>query len=150
MFKVQTLNNISEKGLELLPKNQFEVGEKTADPDGILVRSFKMNDLELPASLKAVARAGAGVNNIPVDRCSQKGIVVFNTPGANANSVKELLNKHLKSPPPPLEAANRRVTPEFAQLVRWAMAKSPAERPRSSDDFCQRVSKTPVFRRTWE
>jgi D-3-phosphoglycerate dehydrogenase len=91
MFKVQTLNNISEKGLELLPKKQYEVGEKVGDPDGILVRSFKMNDMELPASLKAVARAGAGVNNIPVDRCTQQGIVVFNTPGANANSVKELV-----------------------------------------------------------
>jgi D-3-phosphoglycerate dehydrogenase / 2-oxoglutarate reductase len=91
MFKIQTLNNISEKGLDLLPKKQFEVGDKTADPDGILVRSFKMNDMELPASLKAVARAGAGVNNIPVAKCTEKGIVVFNTPGANANGVKELV-----------------------------------------------------------
>jgi D-3-phosphoglycerate dehydrogenase len=91
MLKIQTLNNISEKGLELFPKKQYEVGEKTVDPDGILVRSFKMNDMELPAALKAVARAGAGVNNIPVDRCTQRGVVVFNTPGANANSVKELV-----------------------------------------------------------
>lgn len=91
MFKIQTLNNISEKGLVLLPKKEFEVGEKTTDPDGIIVRSFKMHDMELPASLKAVARAGAGVNNIPVAKCTEKGIVVFNTPGANANSVKELV-----------------------------------------------------------
>jgi D-3-phosphoglycerate dehydrogenase len=91
MFKVQTLNNISEKGLELFPKNQYEVGEKVTDPDGILVRSFKMNDMQMPATLKAVARAGAGVNNIPVSQCTEKGIVVFNTPGANANSVKELV-----------------------------------------------------------
>jgi D-3-phosphoglycerate dehydrogenase len=91
MFKVQTLNNISEKGLALFPKELYEVGEKAANPEGILVRSFKMNDMELPASLLAIARAGAGVNNIPVDRCTEKGIIVFNTPGANANSVKELV-----------------------------------------------------------
>jgi D-3-phosphoglycerate dehydrogenase len=91
MFKLQTLNNISEKGLSLLPAKEYQVGDKTADPDGIIVRSFKMNDMELPASLKAVARAGAGVNNIPVDRCTEKGIVVFNTPGANAKGVKELV-----------------------------------------------------------
>ncbi len=91
MFKVQTLNNISEKGLELFPKKEYEFGDKLTEPDGILVRSFKMNEMELPASLKAVARAGAGVNNIPVARCTEKGIVVFNTPGANANSVKELV-----------------------------------------------------------
>ncbi len=71
-------------------------------------------------------------------------------PPYTANSVKELLNKHLKSPPPALEAANRSVTPEFAQLVRWAMAKSPAERPRSTEDFHQRILATPVFRRTFQ
>lgn len=91
MFKVQVLNNISEKGLELLDASNYEIAEKQDQPDAILVRSFKMNDMELPASLKAIARAGAGVNNIPVSRCTEKGIVVFNTPGANANSVKELV-----------------------------------------------------------
>ncbi len=91
MFKVQTLNNISEKGLSLLPEKEYQVGDKTADPDGIILRSFKMNEMELPPSLKAVARAGAGVNNIPVEKCTEKGIVVFNTPGANANGVKELV-----------------------------------------------------------
>ncbi|HEQ70959.1 MAG TPA: 3-phosphoglycerate dehydrogenase [Spirochaetia bacterium] len=91
MYKIQTLNNISEKGLMLFPKEGFHIGEKVTDPDGIIVRSFKMNDMELPVTLKGIARAGAGVNNIPVSRCTEKGIVVFNTPGANANSVKELV-----------------------------------------------------------
>lgn len=91
MFKIQTLNNISEKGLELLPKDTYEVANDCANPEGILVRSAKMHGMEFPPSLKAIARAGAGVNNIPVDECSEKGIVVFNTPGANANGVKELV-----------------------------------------------------------
>ncbi|NLM13863.1 MAG: phosphoglycerate dehydrogenase [Epulopiscium sp.] len=91
MFKIQTLNNISEKGLELLPKDTYEVSNDCVNPDGILVRSAKMHGMDFPSSLKAIARAGAGVNNIPVDECSEKGIVVFNTPGANANGVKELV-----------------------------------------------------------
>ncbi|MBN1999448.1 3-phosphoglycerate dehydrogenase, partial [candidate division KSB1 bacterium] len=91
MFKVQTLNKISSSGLDLLPRDMYEVASEFTNPDAIILRSFKMNDMELPASLKAVARAGAGVNNIPIDKCSEKGIVVFNTPGANANGVKELV-----------------------------------------------------------
>ena len=91
MYKIQTLNNISGKGLARLPANAYEVADKVADPDGILLRSFKMHDMELPASLKAVGRAGAGVNNIPVDKMSKLGIPVFNAPGANANAVKELV-----------------------------------------------------------
>ena len=91
MFKIKTLNNISPKGLDLLPKDSFSVGESEDSPDGVLLRSYKMTEADLPASLKAIARAGAGVNNIPVDLCTQKGIVVFNTPGANANGVKELV-----------------------------------------------------------
>ncbi|WP_058485514.1 phosphoglycerate dehydrogenase [Defluviitalea phaphyphila] len=91
MFKIKTLNNISEKGLELFPKDNYEISDDFNEPDGILVRSAKMHDMELPDSLKAIARAGAGVNNIPIDKCSEKGIVVFNTPGANANGVKELV-----------------------------------------------------------
>ena len=91
MFKIKTLNNISPKGLDLLPKENFSISESDDAPDGILLRSFKMTEADLPASLKAIARAGAGVNNIPVDLCTQKGIVVFNTPGANANGVKELV-----------------------------------------------------------
>ena len=91
MFKIQTLNKISSRGLDLLPHETYEYASELANPDGILVRSQAMHDMELPASLKAVARAGAGTNNIPIDTCSERGIVVFNTPGANANAVKELV-----------------------------------------------------------
>jgi D-3-phosphoglycerate dehydrogenase len=91
MFKIQTLNKISQNGLDLLPHEKFEYASEIGNPDGIILRSFKMHDLELPTSLKAIARAGAGVNNIPVEKCSEQGIVVFNTPGANANGVKELV-----------------------------------------------------------
>jgi len=91
MYKIQLLNKISHLGLNLLPKDKYENSEKMDNPDGILVRSADMHTMELPANLKAVARAGAGVNNIPIQKCSEKGIVVFNTPGANANGVKELV-----------------------------------------------------------
>lgn len=91
MHKVLTLNNISSKGLERLPREQYEIASEFKSPDAIILRSYKMHDMELPASLKAVGRAGAGVNNIPVDRLSEQGIPVFNTPGANANAVKELV-----------------------------------------------------------
>jgi D-3-phosphoglycerate dehydrogenase len=90
MHKIKTLNNIFAQGLALFPKDQYEISDKIDNPDAIILRSFNMNDMELPKSLLAVGRAGAGVNNIPVSRCSEKGIVVFNTPGANANAVKEL------------------------------------------------------------
>lgn len=91
MHSIQTLNNISPRGLEILPKERFQVGPKADKPDGVLVRSANMHELELPPTVKAIARAGAGVNNIPIDKCTGRGIVVFNTPGANANSVKELV-----------------------------------------------------------
>ncbi|MBI5612788.1 MAG: phosphoglycerate dehydrogenase [Gammaproteobacteria bacterium] len=91
MHTILTLNNISPHGLARLPADKFKVGSDVKDPDGILVRSFKMHDMEIPASLKAVGRAGAGVNNIPVDKLSKLGIPVFNAPGANANAVKELV-----------------------------------------------------------
>src|SRR5690554_3000227 len=91
MFTIQKLNNISSKGLTLLPSDNYEVASELPNPDAILVRSFKMLDMELTPKLKAIARAGAGVNNIPIERCSKKGVVVFNTPGANANGVKELV-----------------------------------------------------------
>nr|VFJ68661.1 MAG: D-3-phosphoglycerate dehydrogenase [Candidatus Kentron sp. FW] len=90
MCKILTLNNISIKGLEQLPRDRYEVASEIQNPDAILLRSYKMHDMELPGSLKAVGRAGAGVNNIPVDKLSRLGIPVFNTPGANANAVKEL------------------------------------------------------------
>ncbi len=90
MYKILTLNKISECGLKELSDN-YTVSENEKNPDGILLRSYKMHDMELPDSLLAVARCGAGVNNIPLDKCADKGIVVFNTPGANANAVKELV-----------------------------------------------------------
>ncbi|MEN8169629.1 MAG: phosphoglycerate dehydrogenase [Pseudomonadota bacterium] len=91
MHKVLTLNNISAAGLDRLPRDGYEVASEFQTPDAILLRSFKMHEMEIPASLKAVGRAGAGVNNIPVDKMSDKGVVVFNAPGANSNAVKELV-----------------------------------------------------------
>lgn len=91
MFNILTLNKIAKCGLDQLNDNYKITDDANADADGIVLRSFKMHDMELPESLKAVARAGAGTNNIPIDKCSEKGIVVFNTPGANANAVKELV-----------------------------------------------------------
>ena len=91
MHTIRTYNNISSKGLALLPPEKFKVSDTAESPDGILLRSFSLHDMTLPLTLKAIARAGAGVNNIPIPKCTEKGIVVFNTPGANANSVKELV-----------------------------------------------------------
>ena len=91
MYKILTLNNISPLGLARLPADTFQVSADVKEPDGILLRSFKMHDMEIPKSLKAVGRAGAGVNNIPVDKLSKLGIPVFNAPGANSNAVKELV-----------------------------------------------------------
>lgn len=91
MFKIKTLNKIDQEGLQLFPLNSYEIASELPNPDAIVLRSFSMHDMELPCSLKAVARAGAGVNNIPIEKCTEKGIVVFNTPGANANAVKELV-----------------------------------------------------------
>ncbi|MEO1939362.1 phosphoglycerate dehydrogenase [Candidatus Thioglobus sp.] len=91
MIKVQTLNNISLIGLEKLPRENYEVASEMTNPDAILVRSAKMHDMDIGDNLKAVGRAGAGVNNIPLDKMSDKGVVVFNAPGANANAVKELV-----------------------------------------------------------
>src|SRR5512133_948082 len=91
MLKIQTLNKIDHDGLQVFPLSKYEIVSETPSPDAILLRSFSMHEMEFPGSLKAVARAGAGVNNIPIDCCTDKGIVVFNTPGANANAVKELV-----------------------------------------------------------
>ena len=89
-MKIQTINKIAACGLERLPAN-FEVADQMDAPDAILVRSAAMHEMVFPESLLAIGRAGAGVNNIPIDRCTSQGIVVFNTPGANANAVKELV-----------------------------------------------------------
>lgn len=91
MYKIKTYNNIAQAGLACFPADEFEVGADIETPDAILLRSHKMHDMELPQSLVAVGRAGAGVNNIPVDRLAEDGVVVFNTPGGNANAVKELV-----------------------------------------------------------
>ncbi|MDA3847200.1 MAG: 3-phosphoglycerate dehydrogenase family protein [Vallitaleaceae bacterium] len=89
MFKIKTLNKIANEGLSLLD-DKYQIVEED-QVDAIILRSFKMHDFEMPDSLESIARAGAGTNNVPVDKCSEKGIVVFNTPGANANGVKELV-----------------------------------------------------------
>lgn len=90
-FKIKTFNRISDKGIGLFPAGRYTVGEDVSEPDAYMLRSQKLHGEPLPASLLAMARAGAGVNNIPVDDCTAQGVVVFNTPGANANAVKELV-----------------------------------------------------------
>ena len=91
MYNVLTLNKIAACGTDLLEKDAYAFGDDIANPDAVLVRSASMHEMELGDNLLAIARAGAGTNNIPIDKCSEKGIVVFNTPGANANAVKELV-----------------------------------------------------------
>ncbi len=90
-FKILTLNNVSVRGLERLPRDRYEVASEIGHPDAILVRSADMHALDIPASVLAVARAGAGTNNVPVAKLSKRGVPVFNAPGANANAVKELV-----------------------------------------------------------
>ena len=91
MFKIRTYNQISIKGLERFPRGTYEVGSDIGSPDAFLLRSQKLQGVEVPKSLLAAARAGAGVNNVPTNEYSKLGVVVFNTPGANANAVKELV-----------------------------------------------------------
>ncbi|MCW8883416.1 MAG: phosphoglycerate dehydrogenase [Sedimenticola sp.] len=91
MHKILTLNNISVAGLDRLPRDSFEIASEITHPDAILLRSFKMHDMEIPKTVKAIGRAGAGVNNIPVERMTEQGVAVFNAPGANSNAVKELV-----------------------------------------------------------
>ncbi len=91
MFKILTLNNIAVEGLRRLPRERYEVGSEQLQPDAIILRSHDMHDMDIPESVAAIGRAGAGTNNIPVDAMSARGIPVFNAPGANANAVKELV-----------------------------------------------------------
>ena len=91
MFKILTINNIAVAGLDRLPRDLYEVASEITHPDAILVRSANMHEMEIPETVKAIGRAGAGVNNIPVVRMSERGVPVFNAPGANANAVKELV-----------------------------------------------------------
>ena len=90
MFRIRTMNKISHHGLDLFPRDKYEVASEIPNPDAILVRSADLNSVEIPDTVLAIARAGAGYNNIPVSACSNRGIAVFNTPGGNANAVKEL------------------------------------------------------------
>src|SRR3989338_3383681 len=91
MFKIQTFNHIAAKGLEQFPRDHYKIASSIDSPDALLVRSQDLHQLQLPASVKAVGRAGAGVNNIPVAKLTEQGIPVFNAAGANANAVRELV-----------------------------------------------------------
>src|SRR5210317_1176686 len=91
MYKVLTLNNIAVAGLRRLPRERYEVASEIAHPDAIILRSYNMHDMEIPETVVAIGRAGAGTNNIPIDAMSARGVPVFNAPGANANAVKELV-----------------------------------------------------------
>lgn len=106
MFKIQTLNKISTQGLAEFPRDDYEVASEILNPDAILLRSADMHSMEIPDSVKAVARAGAGTNNIPIPAMTEKGIVVFNTPGANANAVRELAILSLLMASRPVVQAN--------------------------------------------
>ena len=90
-YKILTLNNISVRGLDRLPRDKYEVASEIGNPDAIILRSADMHEMNIPASVKAVGRAGAGTNNVPVAKLSKRGVPVFNAPGANANAVKELV-----------------------------------------------------------
>lgn len=105
MNKIQTLNKISTLGLNQFPRDDYEIASEIINPDAILVRSADMHTMDIPASVKAIARAGAGTNNIPIPAMTERGIVVFNTPGANANAVKELVIAALLFSSRPVHAA---------------------------------------------
>lgn len=107
MYKIQTLNKISAEGLAKFPRDDYEIASEILNPDAILVRSADMHSMELPSSVKAVARAGAGTNNIPIPALTEKGVVVFNTPGANANAVRELVLLTLLLSSRPVIKANK-------------------------------------------
>ena len=91
MYKVLTLNNIALAGLRRFPRERYEVASEITHPDAIILRSYNMHDMDIPETVAAVGRAGAGTNNIPVEALSKRGVPVFNAPGANANAVKELV-----------------------------------------------------------
>ncbi len=91
MYRILTLNHISSRGLSRFPADRYRVSDQDDEPDAVILRSFPMHEMKIPSSLKAVGRAGAGVNNVPVEKLSKMGVPVFNAPGANANAVKELV-----------------------------------------------------------
>lgn len=121
MYRIKMLNKISPVGLAVLDKGRYEVNDSVENEDGIILRSANMHEYEFPDALRAVARAGAGTNNIPIDRCSEAGIVVFNSPGANANAVKELVICSLMM-------ASRKITAGEAWVREQAMAGADVEK----------------------
>jgi D-3-phosphoglycerate dehydrogenase len=130
MFKIQTLNKIDPEGLKIFPLDKYEIASEFSNPDAIIVRSQKMLDMELPSSLLAIARAGAGVNNIPIEKCTEKGIVVYNTPGANAHAVKEIVIAGML-------LASRDITGslEWAKTLKGKGAEVPALVEKGKTDF---------------
>lgn len=136
MFKIRTFNQISDKGLSRLPRQEYEVAPGIEDPDAILVRSDRLGSEHITPSLKAVARAGAGVNNIPVDEFTRQGVAVFNTPGANANAVKELLLCGLLMATRNVLASSRWVTeqdPNLSQAELNALVEQEKKRFRGAE-----------------
>ena len=128
MYNIKTLNKIAKVGTDIFDKAAYTVGDEVENPAGIMVRSAKLHDMEFNKELLAIARAGAGVNNIPVDRCAEEGIVVFNTPGANSNAVKELaicalLLSSRKITEAAAWAASLKGTPDAPKTVEGGKAK---------------------------
>ena len=140
MYKIQTLDRISAVGLDNFPRDDYEIASEIMNPDAILVRSHDMLSMELPKTVKAIARAGAGVNNIPVKDLGQKGVVVFNTPGANANAVKELVIMSLLLASRPVIGANRWVNTELKG--KGAEIASLAEKGKKNFIGCELKGKT--------
>ncbi len=136
MAKIKLLNKISPAGIAVFDRDRYEISTDIADPDAIMVRSASMHDMEMPESLRAIARCGAGVNNIPVEDCAHRGIVVFNTPGANANGVKELAVAALL-------LASRNIVGgiEWANTLESDVAKS-VEKGKSAFAGCELEGKT--------
>ena len=139
MYKIQTLDRISAIGLNNFPRDNYEIASEIINPDAILVRSQDMLSMELPESVKAIARAGAGVNNIPVKELAQKGVVVFNTPGANANAVKELVILGLLLSSRPAVAASK-----WVDTLKGKGAEIPALAEKGKKNFigCELKGKT--------
>jgi D-3-phosphoglycerate dehydrogenase len=135
-FKIQTLNNISIKGLERLPRDRFEVASEINNPDAILVRSADMHAMEIPASVQAIGRAGAGTNNIPVRAMNARGIPVFNAPGGNANAVKELVLAGMLMAARNLGAAQRFVASLDANQPGLEKAIEEGKKPFAGFELC--------------
>ena len=136
MKNIKTMNKIAKIGLDELDKNIFSISDDIADPEGIMVRSASLHDMEFNPELKAIVRCGAGVNNIPTDKCAEQGIVVFNTPGANANGVKELTIASLL-------LASRKITDgiNWANTLETDVAKQ-VEKGKSAFGGCEILGKT--------